>query len=273
MTARVLDSSSCAPPPLPAVSPVARCRLSTLRCIAQLHSIKLITQYGGGTDIICFLSALLATGRWLELSAAWLGQFLIMVQVCWRRKNSHPALLMSVSHSVEKTRLVAWEIFNIPREKSLFEDLSFFSNLYFYRFYKFVFGYLLYQTLIWGIFSPFFLHLHLSCHSHNKKSTHGKVNIPSIHPSSTASALTGSFPAATMRKVVYRSSHQLITGLVVLFVQNKRTVIPVCVTASEKGREREREGERGREWGGGSWNLKAPDNNVLLHLYWFSWHN
>lgn len=35
----------------------AWCLLSALRCIAQLHSINLITQYRGETDIICFLSA------------------------------------------------------------------------------------------------------------------------------------------------------------------------------------------------------------------------
>lgn len=144
-----LDNSSCAnPPPLPGASPVARCRLSTLRCIAQLHSIRLITQYGGGTDIICFLSALLATGRWLELSAAWSGQFLIVVQVCWRCMNSHPALPgIHVGQSFIGEQLVGFMSFNNIKGHIY---LKLCRNLYFYRFYECVC--VLLQTVIWCLF-------------------------------------------------------------------------------------------------------------------------
>lgn len=50
-------------------------------------------------------------------------------------QNRHPALFMSANHSMEKTHLAEWIFSNIKQEKSLFEDLSFFLNFYFHRFY------------------------------------------------------------------------------------------------------------------------------------------
>lgn len=204
---------------------MARCRLSTLRCIAQLHSIKPITQYGGGTDIICSLSALLATGRWLELSAAWSGQFLIMVQVCWRGTNSPPALFMSV----EKTCIVEWKIFNnISREKSLFEDLSFFSNSYFYMFFKFAFGCIKLSFVGSPPSPPLLVHLCLTITQIKKASTHLLPHL-SCH---VLLQLCVKWKVGTFLQVT-RSSQ----------AGNNMSVIPVCVRASE--------GERDREMGGG----------------------
>lgn len=226
---------------------MARCRLSTLRCIAQLHSIKPITQYGGGTDIICSLSALLATGRWLELSAAWSGQFLIMVQVCWRGTNSPPALFMSV----EKTCIVEWKIFNnISREKSLFEDLSFFSNSYFYMFFKFAFGCI--KLSFVGSPPPLPFWCICAWQSHRLKK-HPPI-FYRICPVMFFSSCVSS--GRWVRS--YKSPGHHRPGTTWVWFP--------C--ALERARERETE-----RWGEGSWNLEAPDNNVLLHLYWFSWLN
>lgn len=146
-----------------------------------------------------------------------------MVQVCRRRTNSPPALFISV----EKTCIVEWKIFNnIPRETGLFEDPSFFSNSYFYRFFKFALGCIKLSFVGSPPAPPFGAFVLILTITQIKKSQHSK-HPPIFYHVCPVRFFSSCGRWGTCLQVTSSSQGG-----------NNMSVIPVCVRASEGERDR-----------------------------------